>query len=309
MALNQVYVPKKPNEATPVVTPAKAVEPVANAPEGKAPNAGAESPDDFMSKVTQFEVESSVANKTPDEIDNEVFSDKDFRKRIDDVRAKDPELAKHLELMRKSGISGINNKMQEIAEIRKELQSLRDAQNRPRFSANSIEELLKNPEFLAEANKITGKGSALSDDESLSDAAKQEIAQLKSELNSVKGSLQTRSSEEAQAAWNRHHESLKTKYKNYDVDKINQVATQLASGQVNVTPEYLYKVLYHDENVKKAFEMGRRMAVGQVEEKRQINSIDGVSAVAQGKFQQSKDEDNQSFMQRIISGITAGSPS
>lgn len=301
MALNQVYVPK-PNEA-------KAVEPVAKQPEAVATNPVAESPDDFISKVTQFEADVTPAGKTPEQIDDEMFSDREFRKKIDEVRIKDPELAKHLELMRKSGISGINNKMQEIAEIRKELQSLRDANNRPRFSANSIEELLKNPEFIAEASKVTGKQGILAEDETLSDAAKQEIAKLKSELDSLKGNIQSKSVEEAQLAWQRHHDTLQTKYKNYDRVRIDTIAKQLAEGQVNVTPEYLYKVVYHDENVKRAFEMGQKMALEKVGEKRQATSIDGVTVVQQGKFSQEKDEDNQNFLRRIISGITAGSPS
>lgn len=304
MALGAIYVPPKANE------PAKPIEPtppvgVVVQPKVEA-NVASSTPDDLLSKVTQLELEKSPAGKTDAEIDAVMFSDTELRAKLDAIQ--DPALREQFVNMRKSMMRGVNDKFQEMAVLRKDLEALKQS-GKPKFSANSVEELLQNTEFVSEAQRLTGKTDTLSSDDTLSAEAKAEISKLKSELDSVKTAMTQQNVSKAQAEWNNHHDVLSTKYKNYDRTEIDRVANDLASGRVNVTPEYLYRVLHHDDNMRRAYELGRREALGHVEEKKNATSIDGVNVVRNDSIQQNKDEDNRSFLQRIIATrLSNGAP-
>lgn len=306
MALNAIFVPKAANEpktTEPVTTPKTDV---TTQPKTDGTNTVPVIPDDLLSKVTQLEIEKSPAGKTDAEIDAVMFSDKELRAKLDSIQ--DPALREQFINMRKSMMKGVNDKFQEIATLRKDLEALKQS-GRPKFSANSVEELLQNTEFVSEAQRLTGKTTTLSEDDTLSPEAKAEINKLKSELDSVKAAMTQQTVSKAQAEWNHHHEELSAKYKNYDRTEIDKVANDLASGRINVTPEYLYRVLHHDENVRRAYELGRREASGNLEEKKNITSIDGVTIVKNDSITQNEKEDNRTFLQRIIaSRLSDGAP-
>jgi len=209
--------------------------------------------------------------------------------------------------MRKSMMRGVNDKFQEMAILRKELEALKGQSQRPKFSANSVEELLQNQEFISEAQRISGKASEISQDESLSDVAKAEITRLKSELDTIKNGMAQQTSQQAQNEWNKHHEALQSRYKNYDRNRVDAIANELATGKINATPEYLYKAIYHDENVRRAYEMGRKESISKLEEKRNATSIDGINAVRNDGLAQDTSEDNKNFLQRIIANRLSGS--
>jgi len=305
MALNAVYVPKKANEPNNVTAPLpEAVKAEVTPPE--AANTAASQTDDLISKVTQFETEKSPVGKSEDEIDSILFSDKELRAKLDSIQ--DPVLREQFVSMRKSMMRGVNDKFQDLANVRKELEAFKSAHsNRTRFSANSVEELLQNQEFVAEAQRISGKTSELAQDDTLSETAKGEISRLKAEVESMKQAVVQQNGAQAQAEWNKYHESLSGRYKNYDRSRVDTVANDLASGKMKATPEHLYKVIYHDENVQKAYELGRREALSKLEEKKSASSIDGVNAVRNESIKQEAGEDNRSFLQRIIANRLSGS--
>jgi len=311
MALNAIYVAPKPaNDAAKNVVPTDSVatSPVTHsvATPSTGANDASKAPDDLLSRATQFELEKSPTGKTDAEIDAVMFSDTELRAKLDSIQ--DPVLREQFVNMRKSMMRGVNDKFQEMAALRKDLEALRQT-GKPKFSANSVEELLQNTEFVSEAQRLTGKADTLSTDDTLSAEAKAEISKLKSELDSVKTAMTQQTVSKAQAEWVRHHDELSVKYKNYDRSEIDKVANDLASGRINVTPEYLYRVLHHDDNMKRAYELGRREALGNVEEKKNATSIDGVNAVRNDSIKQNEAEDNRSFLQRIIaSRITNGAP-
>lgn len=269
-------------------------------------NLAPSSPDDLLSRVAKFEAEKSPSGKTDEQIDSVLFSDTELRAKLDSIQ--DPALREQFVNMRKSMMKGVNDKFQEMAVLRKEIEALKQS-GKPKFSANSVEELLQNTEFVSEAQRLTGKTDALSSDETLSPEAKNEISRLKSELDGLKQAVTQQNVSKAQAEWNKHHDELSVKYKNYDRNEIDKVANDLASGRINVTPEYLYRVVHHDDNVRRAYELGRREALGSMEERRSASSIDGVNAARTDSLAQNKEEDNRSFLQRIIaSRLSNGSP-
>lgn len=310
MALGAVYTPRKPNEASkpaeqaPVQATQQQAE-VTSVPTEQVANVAAVNPDDLISKVTQFEAEKSPVGKSEDEIDAVLFSDKELRAKLDAIT--DPALKEQFINMRKSMMRGVNDKFQDMAVLRKEMEALKAQTQKPKFSANSVEELLQNQEFLAEAQKISGKASELSQDDTLSDTAKNEITRLKTELDSIKQVMTQQTSQQAQNEWNKYHETLSQRYRNYDRSRIDAVANELATGKINATPEYLYKAIYHDDNVKRAYEMGRREALSKLEEKKSATSIDGTTAVKNQTVQQDSTEDNKNFLQRIIATRLSGS--
>jgi len=156
---------------------------------------------------------------------------------------------------------------------------------------------------------LTGKTDELSQDDSLSEAAKAEIMKVKSELETFKQAQQQQIQQQAQAKWNGYHDVLAQKYKGYDRNEIDALANQLARGEINVTPEYLYRVLKYEEDIHKAYEMGRRESSRNVEDKRNASSISGINAVRNDSIMQDAKEDNRSFLQRIIaSRIGNGAP-
>jgi hypothetical protein len=316
MALGAIYVPPKANEpvkpvepATPVAAVQSVVQTVVQQKAGA--NAAPVTPDDLLSKVTQLEIEKSPAGKTDAEIDAVMFSDTELRAKLDAIQ--DPVLREQFINMRKSMMRGVNDKFQEMAVLRKDLEALKQSSSgisgKPKFSANSVEELLQNTEFVSEAQRLTGKTDTLSSDDTLSAEAKAEISKLKSELDSVKNTMTQQNVSKAQAEWNNHHDVLSAKYKNYDRTEIDKVASDLAANRINVTPEYLYRVIHHDDNVRRAYELGRRESLSSSEEKKNATSIDGVNVVRNDSIQQNTGEDNRSFLQRIIATrLSNGAP-
>lgn len=314
MAIGAIYKPTVANEPKPTTaeTPKPVAEvtpqPANNGQVQDGANSAHDGTDDLISKVTQFEIEQNPINKSPEAVDAELFNDKEFRAEIDRVKSTNPELAKHMELLRKSAMTGVNNKFQQIAEMRKEIEAVKAAAQTSRFKANSVDELMNNPDFINEAKaRLATQRSPLEDDSSLSDEAKQTINTLKAELDALKSGLTEKKSQEANERWNSQHNALAMKYKNYDSKKVDEVAQGLISGKIQATPEYIYKVVNHDDNVRRAYELGRREGSKVLGEKRQLNnSIDGVNAVALDNVVQEKEESNLNFMQKIISKRMAG---
>jgi hypothetical protein len=192
MAIGAIYQPKAANEpVTPSEKPVAVVQPQpANEGQVTTPvaNDATVQTDDLLSRVTQFE-EQNPANKPPEVVDAELFNDREFRSEIEAVKATNPELAKHMELMRKSAISGVNNKFQQIAEIRKELEAVKNNSGY-KFKANSIDDLLNNPDFMNEAKAKLGQNkSPIADDPVMSDDTKAYIQNLETQLKSIQEGL------------------------------------------------------------------------------------------------------------------------
>jgi len=260
------------------------------------------SSDDLLSRITRFVDETSPKDKSEDKIDEDVFNDAEFRKKIDNLQ--DPELKQYMLSMRKTGVRGIQERLQEISEMRKELTALQQGIN-PGWSPERIQKLLNDKEFLNAAQTVlgnTGQQEQFEDDgEYVPDSVKQKLAKLEEENSQFKQQWNNFSQQQTQAQRIQEHERLKERYGNYDPNKVDELITGLIQGKVQAGPEVVYKAYFHDDNVKNAYEMGRRDAMGGVTEKQQASSFH-TNSVQQptGEIKPEKDETNKQFLNRII---------
>lgn len=260
------------------------------------------STDDLLSKVTKFVDDKSPSNKSEDDIDADVFNDAEFRKKIDALQ--DPELKQYMLSMRKTGVRGIQERLQEISEMRKELNSLKQGIN-PGWSPDRIQQLLNDKEFLNAAQQVlgnTGTQQQFEDDgEYVPDSVKQKLAKLEQENSQFKQQWNQFNQQQTNAQIMQEHNRLKERYGNYDANKVDELINGLIKGEVQAGPEVVYKAYYHDENVKRAYEMGRRDAMGGVDEKQQASSF-STSRIQQpnSEIKPEKDETNKQFLNRII---------
>lgn len=257
--------------------------------------------DDLLSKVTKFVDEKTPANKSEDDIDVDVFNDAEFRKKIDALQ--DPELKQYMLSMRKTGVRGIQERLQEISEMRKELTALKQGIN-PGWSPQRIQELLNDKEFLNAAQQVlgnTGIQQQSEDDEYVPDSVKRELQALREKTQQYEQQWNQFNQKQSQEQRIQEHNRLKERYGNYDPNKVDELITGLIQGKVQAGPEVVYKAYYHDENVKRAYEMGRRDALGGVQEKQQASSFStGTIQQPNSEIKPEKNETNKQFLNRII---------
>lgn len=258
------------------------------------------SSDDLLSRITRFVDDASPQNKSEDKIDEDVFNDAEFRKKIDSLQ--DPELKQYMLSMRKTGVRGIQERLQEISEMRKELTALKQGIN-PGWSPERVQQLLNDKEFLNAAQSVLGNQSqTLEDDgEYVPESVKQKLAKLEQENSQFKQQWNQFSQQQTMAQRVQEHERLKERYGNYDPQKVDELINGLIQGKVQAGPEAVYKAYYHDDNVKRAYEMGRRDAMGGVQERQQASSFSSNSVQRpNSEIEPEKGETNKQFWNRIV---------
>lgn len=256
--------------------------------------------EDLLSKVTNFVDDKTPANKSEDDIDVDVFNDAEFRKKIDSLQ--DPELKQYMLSMRKTGVRGIQERLQEISEMRKELTALKQGIN-PGWSPERIQSLLNDKDFLNAAQSVLGnQGQAVEDDgEYVPDSVKRELDKLKQENSQFKQQWSQFNQQQSKAQLAQEHNRLKERYGNYDPNKVDELINGLIKGEVQAGPEVVYKAYFHDDNVKRAYEMGTRDAMGGVYEKQQASSFSSNSVQQpNSEIKPEKSESNKQFLNRII---------
>ena len=258
------------------------------------------SSDDLLSRVTKFVDDKTPVNKSEDDIDNDVFNDAEFRKKIDALQ--DPELKQYMLSMRKTGVRGIQERLQEISEMRKELTALKQGIN-PGWSPERVQQLLNDKEFLNAAQTVLGNQGQVveNDDEYVPDSVKQKLAKLEQENSQFKQQWNQFSQQQTMVQRAQEHERLKERYGNYDPQKIDELIAGLIQGKIQAGPEVVYKAYFHDDNVKRAYEMGRRDALGGVEERQQASSFSSNNVQQpNSQIKPEQGETNKQFLNRII---------
>lgn len=252
-----------------------------------------DSTDDLLSRVTKFVKDKDPNNKSPEEIDAEVYNDAAFREKIEKIQ--DPELKKHMELFRKSGITGLTKKFQEVAELRKEIQSLKDGITPKGWTPERIQQLIKDPEFLNAARQVADVPNEQTDDEYVPDSVKKKLA----EIDNIKNQLLQQQQNQFVQKIEQEHQVLSQKYGNYDRNKVDEIRKELLEGKIHANSEHLYKAWFHDENVKKAYEMGRQDERAGVSEKQRASSFQGGSQTVNSDIKIEKTDSNQQVWEKI----------
>ncbi len=246
-------------------------------------------PEDLLSRVTKFVETESPENKTDVDIDKGVFDDVKFLEKINSIE--DPELKEHFLSMRKSAVRGLNGKFQEMAELRKDIQGLKEGNDK--WTPERIQKLMNDSEFISAAQQVTG--TAVEDDEYVPESVKNKLKKLdvlEEQLGKWQNTLTTSQREQA-------HQVLSGKYGDYDREKIDEISGNLLDQKVAPSYEDIYKVINYDKNVKKAYEMGRKDAAQGIGEKVEANSFEGVNQTQNTDIKPEGKETNKQFWGRI----------
>lgn len=271
-------------------------------------NVPAEKPSDsdLFKRVSEFQKQNSVEEKTESEVDADFFSDPKFREKIDAIE--DPELKDHLIRLRKSGIGGVSKKMQEIAEIRKELQEIKQGSNGNNGDFYNIEKQLNDPEWQRKAQEYSsrlGNSSNSVDEEYLTDNEKalmEQVRNLENKFESIQDQNKKANQEHIKSVRIQQHNQLQSKYANYNPGEIDTITSDMIQGRIQATPEHVYKAFKHDDNVKNAYELGRRDALeGRASAPPSIEGIQ--TRRSDPEITPDDKETDRSYMKRVIDNV------
>ena len=249
------------------------------------PNAQPEPEVPLVQRVAKMKIEK--VNPPVDEATNPFGLTKEDYDKVNS----DPVLSKFYKSMQ----SGLTKKTQEIADIKRSLES----QTGQRWTPERIQQLLNDPEFIQSAQQVAGtsvpKGEGYTSEEwsTLTDAEKSEIIGLKREVSQLKQSNQL-------ALKAQQDSMLQQTYANYDSQKVDTLLSQMMNGSLQATREHLWKVLDYEPAVDRAYKLGRQDERGGNIERVQSLSPMGVPAQPNQEIQPEKGESNENFWRRII---------
>jgi len=251
--------------------------------------------EDLLSRVSKF-----VASSAPVEDPKLAGISADFDiKEIDAIT--DPVAKEQALRAYKSFQRGFGEKFQEISQLRKEMEALKTqpAQSNT-WTPERVQALANDPEFIAAASQITG-GNQDDDDSVMSDAEKARLSALQKEVEDLKKISNQALMQQQLAMRSQQHETLHTKYANYDPKEIDTITADMIQGRIQATPEHIYKAFKHDDNVRKAYELGRKDEREGVSTKIASASPDGIQTThSSPEIKSEEGESSKAFFNRII---------
>jgi len=259
--------------------------------------------EDLLTRVSKFTIDNDPSVKSTEEINSGVFNDSELTSKLESIE--DPVLKEQMSALRKSLVSGVNGKFQEIAEIRKELQAMKTetkAVQNEQWTPERVQSLINDPTFVEAAQKVAGTESIDSDEySSLSDAEKARIQDMESKIKELKD-LNAKSLETQQIQLRQQqHEQFKQKYSDYDPKQIDTITYDMLNGKIQATPEHIYKAWNYDKNINASYEMGRRDEREGVRSKVQSMSAEGIqTSHASTPYKKEDNESQKNFINRII---------
>lgn len=297
---NQDPKPVANQEPTPTPQDPKANEPTKTpAPES-----------DLFKRVSEFQLNNDTKTKTEEEIDTDFFSDPKLRQKIDDIQ--DPELKAHFYAMRKSGISGINSKMQDMADLRKRMEAIEGNGQNPLtvedidWTPDQIAKVVNNQKFVNAARQYQGASDG-SSGTGLDDTTKKLIGDMQEEINSLKQTNQQTFDTQSRAYQQQEHVRLKAKYPDYDSSKIDTITSEMIDrkrSSVTVGSsvfEDMYKADNYNGNIRKAYAMGRKDERDGLNENAAPAALDGINTrPSKPAIEPQENESDKQFLDRII---------
>ena len=191
-----------------------------------------------------------------------------------------PEAQEQVKLFQQTLYKGADEKFQEAARMRQEAENLK---NRG-YSKEDIQAMLQDPNFVATVQQLNEEkqyaenpqGSGLSNEEwsYLTPKEKATIASANKKVEALEGKWN------AYAQMQEHqkqHDTLKTRYKNYNSDAVTEIYNGLLTGKVQANLEHLWKALDYDSAIKRGVEYGKKLAQGQVQEKMDVSAPTGLN--------------------------------
>ena len=217
------------------------------------------------------------------------FNINDLDTKIEAVQ--DPAVKEQLIGLKKSLLSGENQKYQEIATLRKQYET--KLAESTTWTPERVKAEMSRPDFIESAQTVLGNNEAIDDTSALSDTDKKELKLLKDKINVLQSS-------NWQAQKTNQDAMLKDKYANYAPDIVDTVTTDLMYNRRTATREDLWKVIDYDNAVNRAYNLGLSDKVVINKEKADgITAIDGSGNVTTSSvLERKKGESVQNYMAR-----------
>jgi hypothetical protein len=247
---------------------------------------------DLITRVAQHKPEEIKPEVKPTGISEPEFDFKDIEK-IADPAAKDYAMKAY-----KSFQKGFNQKFQEIADIRKSLESKQ--QETTAWTPDKVQGLLKDPQFLTAAQQVaatqapSGFEGSQEQWSALSDGDKTKFQMLENKINLLE-------QQNFQTMKVSQDEQLRNKYPNYNPEAIDILTADLLQGKVQATREHLWKVYDYDEAVRRAYQLGKEDRQLDTKEKVSSTSVEGITTTSsKEKPTPEKGESNRAFWDRVV---------
>lgn len=217
---------------------------------------------DILTRVSQFKLP-EIQDKIENPPDQPEFAN------ITDPIAK-KSAAEAVERMRRGLQSSYDKKLQDAQALVNQSKS---------WTPQRIQqELLTNPEFVSSAQMINDQVNNSNDREltkeeysSLTNNEKEKlntVTKLEQELNNIK---QQANNDQIRTAITQKDLTLRGKFSDYDSKTIDEACVELGKLNLADVREYVYKATNYENNVKKAYEMGKLEGQGKLQTK--INTI------------------------------------
>jgi len=217
--------------------------------------AGQESPkEDLITRVSKIKADAP-------EVESK-FNVNDLDAAIEGIP--DPKVKEQILGLKKSLISGENQKYQELARLRKEYEE--KIAGNSTWTPDRVQQLMADQSFVKAAQDIVG--TTQDDSSMLSESEKARIKALDTEIKMLK-SASMRASQQQQ------DEVLKSRYANYDPQAVDIITADLLAGKVQATREDLWKVKDYESAVQRAYRLGKQDRQLDTIEKVESSSIDG----------------------------------
>ena len=197
----------------------------------------------------------------------------------------------------KSFEAGYGKKFQDLAEQKKQLEAEKSKYSN--WTPQRLQELLNDKDFVASAISLqqaqAPQNSGLTNDQwsALSDNEKAKFAQLEQKQMFLEQQL----IRERQL---KEDEKLKAKYADYAPDVVDTTVSNLVTGKVQATREDIWKVINHDRNVERAYQLGMQDAKVDRTEKTNASSFEGITTKASSDAPTpEKGENDRNYFRRL----------
>jgi hypothetical protein len=253
----------------------------------------ATSSEDLITRASKVKLESKPTDLN---IEEPKFDVNDIEK-IADPQAKEQALRAYKSFQR-----GFNQKFQELAELRKQV----EAKNQPtQWTPERIRTELNKPDFIQASQAVLQEqnppNSGMNETEwsSLTVAEKKQWQAMQSELTSLK---QQQANQQIMQNFKLQDETAKTKYANYDSQAVDIITDELLQGKRQATREDIFKSFDYENAVKRAYELGKQDGQVDKTEKTNASTFDGVTNTQPAKDipQPEKNEGVTSYFGRLV---------
>ena len=253
--------------------------------------------EDLLSRVSKFQAkEAPVDNPKLDAISGN-FDIKEIDAIADPV-AKEQALNAYKSFQR-----GFGEKFQELAQLKKEMEALKAQPHTAlskEWTPERVQELANDPKFIEAAKQVAGNQT---EDEysSMSEAEKAQMKALQDKVRQLEQASSRALQTQQQALRQSQHQSLQDKYANYDPKEIDTITFDMLNGKIQATPEHIYKAFKHDDNVRNAYELGRKDERDGVSTKIASASAEGIQTTySSPELKPEEGESSKAFFNRII---------